>query len=634
MAAPLALSISVGLVGIITYGIHDLLTNFEENGCEMTYMFEFPRYQEIDIGNIAQDFPNYGLHIYGEGNLELSGIPVLFIPGNSGSHKQVRSLGSVALRMAETHKSGVHFNYFVVDINEELSGLYGGVLQRQTEFVHLCVKKIMTFYKKARHPPTSVVLVGHSMGGIVARGLFTLPDFNPALVNTIITQATPHQTPVVSLDKDLHTYYERVNEYWRSATGQANLRHVTVVSTGGGHRDAQVRYALTRLDGIVAEDRAVSASTTAVPKSWVSTDHRCAVWCRQMVLLTQRALFDIVDSSTKQISQDADLRMKVFQHHFLSYNALPSYLTHANSTIKLDPKAQWEVKSERSWTFMSRKIAGTSYIAVPLLVEERSDSLLVMSNLTNPEWLCYCEIPSGKTSCETCTSLSAHSRLLPPLYSNTKFARISFKDIPVTNDTHIVVIIPSGQRKVSIMSDRYNSDERHLVFHLPNGWDSVVSYPISATDGAAMLKIRNQSVFYSLHLAGLALPTTAYKALILPQRCRRHSAESNEGSVLRLNVPWSNEETYSFSSYGKVASLAIKLQTPRPPSLAWDWHLDDGVEPHLEMFLHPYCHYQLRLLASAPDSLGQGISIYTYLDLTCPHHGKTNIMGPKVKSVF
>ena len=69
---------------------------------------------------------------------------------------------------------------------------------------------------------------------------------------------------------------------------------------------------------------------------------------------------------------------------------------------------------------------------------------------------------------------------------------------------------------------------------------------------------------------------------------------------------------YHCTSYGKMASLMIKLQTPRPLSLAWDWHLDDSVEPHLEMFLHPYCHYQLRLLASAPDSLGQVMASLSY----------------------
>lgn len=49
-------------------------------------------------------------------------------------------------------------------------------------------------------PPQSVVVVGHSMGGVVARALYTLPRFNPNLVSLIITQASPHLAPVLSFD--------------------------------------------------------------------------------------------------------------------------------------------------------------------------------------------------------------------------------------------------------------------------------------------------------------------------------------------------------------------------------------------------------------------------------------------------
>ena len=49
MAAPIALSISVVIISIIAYGIHDLLTNFEDNVCEMTYMFEYPEYQVMPL---------------------------------------------------------------------------------------------------------------------------------------------------------------------------------------------------------------------------------------------------------------------------------------------------------------------------------------------------------------------------------------------------------------------------------------------------------------------------------------------------------------------------------------------------------------------------------------------------------
>ena len=44
----------------------------------------------------VEKFPNYNLYLYGEGsyyeklkNLDLKGIPVLYIPGNAGSYKQV-----------------------------------------------------------------------------------------------------------------------------------------------------------------------------------------------------------------------------------------------------------------------------------------------------------------------------------------------------------------------------------------------------------------------------------------------------------------------------------------------------------------------------------------------------------------
>jgi len=50
---------------------------------------------------------------------KVNGVPVLFIPGNSGSHKQVRSLASVALRKAlDDDYKKLHFDFFSVDFNE------------------------------------------------------------------------------------------------------------------------------------------------------------------------------------------------------------------------------------------------------------------------------------------------------------------------------------------------------------------------------------------------------------------------------------------------------------------------------------------------------------------------------------
>lgn len=44
--------------------------------------------------------------------LRFDGVPVLFLPGNSGSHMQARSLASVALRKALAKAYDYHFDYF------------------------------------------------------------------------------------------------------------------------------------------------------------------------------------------------------------------------------------------------------------------------------------------------------------------------------------------------------------------------------------------------------------------------------------------------------------------------------------------------------------------------------------------
>lgn len=61
--------------------------------------------------------------------------------------------------------------------------------------------------------PRSVAIVGHSMGGLVARALLSLNNFKADLINVLVTQATPHVAPVMPLDhyltgKDFYIYID------------------------------------------------------------------------------------------------------------------------------------------------------------------------------------------------------------------------------------------------------------------------------------------------------------------------------------------------------------------------------------------------------------------------------------------
>ncbi|KAK7502003.1 hypothetical protein BaRGS_00006755 [Batillaria attramentaria] len=615
MALPMKVVFACIATSLLVGGILDCITNFEENGCEMTWMWENPKWLDVPLdATVKRLYPWYSLHVYGEGEYahelskkKFSGIPVLFIPGNAGSHKQVRSLGSVSLRMTRKLGLNFHFNYFVVNLNEEFAALYGAVLQRQTEFVHACVKKILSLYKSSKNPPSSVILIGHSMGGMLARALFTLPHFDPQTVHTIITQATPHQAPVATVDSVIDRFYQRVNDNWYH-NSNTTLAHVTMVSTGGGYRDFQVRSGLTTLGGILPEPRGISTTTMSVPLAWVSTDHLCSVWCRQMVLATVRALLDIVDRKTLQPTTDVEQRVRAFHHHFLNNNGLP-FSSEDSKHIKLDNKVPWEMRTERIWRLNEKKVSKSRYIAFPVTSttfidgEQVTDSLTIISNITHKDWVCACRLEDGEDRCTDCLSLTAEARLLPPRYSHRKFLRMDVEDLG--RNTHIVLFVPGGSRNVEILVDKYHMDNRHLVYELPGVYDTIISFPISVMDGTAMLHINNQSVFYSLHLAGLASPLTAYTAIVSPQRCdNRHEPGLYEGSVMTLSVPWSHENTYQFFRYGEKGTLPIKLQTPR--LLPADNYLGyEHSEAHLEMYLHPGCHYQLRLLMSPSGSLGQ-----------------------------
>jgi triacylglycerol esterase/lipase EstA (alpha/beta hydrolase family) len=57
--------------------------------------------------------------------------------------------------------------------------------------------------------PSSVVLIGHSLGGLVAKSLLVSPAVSPSSVQVIITLATPH-TPVVLMDAHKHNFYDKV----------------------------------------------------------------------------------------------------------------------------------------------------------------------------------------------------------------------------------------------------------------------------------------------------------------------------------------------------------------------------------------------------------------------------------------
>ncbi|KAF2450192.1 GPI inositol-deacylase-like protein [Karstenula rhodostoma CBS 690.94] len=334
--------LGLGALALMAYSF--LTRQMDTKGCVMSYMR--PAYLKFDDFDTEHTrFANkYALYLYREGGIDedsrVKGVPVLFIPGNAGSHKQVRSYASEAAyhhHNSIRHETGASrtskrpLDFFTVDFNEDFTAFHGQTLLDQAEYLNDAISFILSLYhtpsRSLRDPtlpdPTSILIVGHSMGGVVARTMLTMPNYQSNSINTIITLAAPHARPPVSFDGDIVRTYDGINSYWQRAYSQettANnpLQHVTLISIAGGGLDTIVPSDYSSLASLVPETHGFTVFTSSIPNAWTGADHLAITWCDQVRKSVVRALYDVIDvGRPAQTIPRAD-RMRAFKKWFLT----------------------------------------------------------------------------------------------------------------------------------------------------------------------------------------------------------------------------------------------------------------------------------------------------------------------------
>ncbi|XP_067994069.1 GPI inositol-deacylase isoform X2 [Melanerpes formicivorus] len=580
------------LAALVLLGVRDVLFFYEENRCSMTYMYEYPEYLKIKLPKkTARRYPAYELYLYGEGsyaeenkNLLLTGIPVLFLPGNAGSYKQVRSLGSIALRKAEDVDFKYHFDFFSVNFNEELVALYGGSLQRQTKFVHECIKVILKLYKGREFAPTSVAIVGHSMGGLVARALLTLKNFKPELINLLITQATPHTAPVMALDKYLTDFYTAVNNHW--ILKAQDLRNLTTLSVAGGFRDYQVRSGLAFLPRLNQHDSALSVVSSAVPRVWASTDHLSIVWCKELILATIRAFFDLIDENTRQITEDPKKRMSVLNHHFVRHPA-KIFEENPEAFTELTGAFTWITVRGSKWTYSVYNDSDGKYFTYPLASHRKSYSHIYCENsmLDTSSWIYGC-LKSNSSMCLEAIDLSWRAELLP----TTKIVLLKLQDYPSLS--HIVIQVPpAAGNKYTLTCEFFREDSRTV--QLP------VTHLLSFGFSSSKILLNSSGLLYNVQLQHFHQIYQAFK-IYIESHCQSH--KERKTSVYRLHIPWSHEDSITVAKVPSLTEISAKLHTAQPQNVS--------SVPELNIYSSSDCQYEVVLKTSLLQVLGQIIRFH------------------------
>ncbi|CZR46455.1 putative sphingosine-1-phosphate lyase [Fusarium proliferatum ET1] len=335
---------ALGIVILISI-LRSLVTSqLDPKGCRMSYMRpSYVRFTEFDTEH-TRFATKYSLYLYREQGIEppdkLLGIPVLFIPGNAGSYKQVRPIAAEAANYFHnslqhdhgTLDAGVRsLDFFTVDFNEDITAFHGQTLLDQAEYLNEAVRYILSLYSDPQRAtrgghlpdPTSVIVLGHSMGGVVARAMLVQPNYQTNSINTIITMSAPHARPPVTFDGQIVQIYDEINDYWRQAYSQkwANnnpLWHVTLVSIAGGGLDTVVPSDYASLESLVPPTHGFTVFTTGIPTVWTSMDHQAILWCDQFRKVITKTLYDIVDVHRGSQTKPRADRMKTFKKRFLT----------------------------------------------------------------------------------------------------------------------------------------------------------------------------------------------------------------------------------------------------------------------------------------------------------------------------
>ena len=316
------------------------------NRCAMTYMN--PAYFPVPGLNASSNEGSYAVWLYRErGAVGLTpdaamasvgsgggsgcgtqvwktgrSIPGLFVPGNAGSYRQVRSVASETARRVDARRTShqtsspsvpgdtresapgnapVGIDWFALDFNEELSAFHGGLLRRQTAFTSHALAKILETYP----PGTPVVIAGHSMGGVVARGALLELGKEGAygLDATLLTLATPHADSPAATAPSAARAHREINDAWIGKRHTRVTSRVAMVSVGGGDADRQVtrvhakppaRWLNAKNAKNAKTKNAIHTTAGSVPGAAnVSADHRAIAWCQQVIVPAAATFLDV-----------------------------------------------------------------------------------------------------------------------------------------------------------------------------------------------------------------------------------------------------------------------------------------------------------------------------------------------------
>ncbi|KAG0207330.1 GPI inositol deacylase [Mortierella sp. GBA30] len=466
-------------------------------------------------------------------------------------------------------------DFFTVGFNEEFSAFHGRLILDQAQYVNEAITYILSLYSDtdlSDFQPRSVLLIGHSMGGIVARTIFTMENYITGSVNTILTIATPHMIPPVALDYEISGIYDRIEAFWRGGYDgpHSALADVSLVSIMGGNLDVTVNSDAGNIHHIVPQSHGFSVFTSSIPHAWVGCDHLSILWCNQVVTAIGRALVDLVDARVPEQVKPLGQRMKIFRNRFLT--GLEDHLHDG------DHKKIPQSREEDTLTLLtSHKLGDKSRLDV-LLCTEVTQETMTLSCQRDP--LAAVPIPAS-------TEASTLPLFTGEYFTEREF-RFAYRHLRSLTGFQYLVVVDRG---------RLYFDPGFLVVQFLNeetATDTVGTTTIGLLrDGFLLSKFPEKSLLVStLKLPNLDTSLLAYNLKVDRPGCQGKNNQRFTPMVRQSS--WAmHEDKYSVNIAGRSAGIDINFHGDLPYFDKIQLGGSQGVE--LRFWMDPTCLEPLSL---------------------------------------
>ncbi|CAH8605779.1 unnamed protein product [Schistosoma bovis] len=431
--------------------------------------------------------------------------------------------------------------------------------------------------------------------------------------------------------------YQRIHNYLDEISNIPNYPLV-IISITGGSRDRIVPDVLGNIDQAYPVLNSLSLSTSAIQHVWASCDHRCILWCLQLMLVLNKGLLVHNSFSLDPISRLNVFRNLLITRPLLSYTIHHDHDNYQESNFKLSQT----ISSDMFWIDKTDQLNSIMNFYVPyngLLVKfgpfffNSEQHILILVTNAPDDWLHLC-IEINHTSNKHCDyfvpipsslvtwlpdpltgrSIAAGLITLPMLQKLNVFHSLS---LPLTNQERIdelklYLVVSSGINpfwdNMTILFDTFDNATERIHSNLPYypsissyfGENSIITFNPNITGIFHRFYLPNKNYYLSSSTIGPNL-------LIKRTNC---SADKRFMGMVTLNTIWCNYFHYVTIENDKTE---VSFQLPIS-SISFSNYLKESPS-FIDFYLDPNCVYEVSFYYSLISWFSQLIRLH------CTHFG-------------